>query len=358
MSVLVAAMALIIPPATAQQGYSTDNPRGRYGTRDEAQDEYRGNTQNSRCRQLESELASDWVRGQSSENLIPDLNRKIQLQENLHNKLQNDADRMNCYEDAFIFGQTLRRTKKCLEIDSRIRDAKRDLVNLREERASIRDSRTEGNRRNRLIEELARNNCGDQYRYEAQRSRSSGSWFDNSGLGEFFGIPEQPRSRPSTQPPDQIQPYATYRTVCVRLCDGFFYPISFSTLPSSFPMDADACHNGCAAPAELYVYRNPGGEAEQMIAPDGRPYSALVNAWRFRKEYVKGCSCKVAEYSEADIAAHENAASGGKTGAEPAPSAPAAPPPAEQHSAAPADAAPAIAKEAPQRADDMGDFFR
>ena len=24
-----------------------------------------------------------------------------------------------------------------------------------------------------------------------------------------------------------IQPYATYRTMCVRLCDGYYFPVSF-----------------------------------------------------------------------------------------------------------------------------------
>jgi hypothetical protein len=199
----------------------------------------------------------------------------------------------------------LKRTRKCLAIDRKVRSAKRELSRLKEEKASIRDSRSGGNRRSQLIAELARNGCGDQYRYEARRN-SSNSWFGDGGFNEIFGG-DYYRPRRRDNPGDNtIQPYATYRTMCVRLCDGFYFPVSFSTLPSNFSEDQNRCQSECAAPAELYVYRNPGGEVEQMIAPDGRPYDALQNAWRFRKEYIKGCSCKASEYSEAEILGHDN----------------------------------------------------
>ena len=277
-------------PAKAQI-FSSDEPTGQY------------RTQSPYCLKLERELANDWVRGRQSNNILPDLDKKIRQQDAIFNRLQNKADRMNCYENMFIFGRSLRRTKKCHAIDRKIRGAKRKLARLRDERSSIKDSRRGGDRRRRLIDELARNNCGQQYRYEARRN--SGNWFEDSGLGELFGT--TPRRRPREKEfSDTIQPYATYRTMCVRLCDGFYFPVSFSTLPSSFPRDTDICRNKCAAPAELYVYRNPGGEVEQMISPDGQPYDSLKNAWRYRKEYIKGCSCKQTEYSEAEIEAHDN----------------------------------------------------
>ncbi len=280
--------------ASAQR-FSTDRPEGRY------------NTKSTYCRELERELASDWVRGRQSSNTLPELNQKIRKADARFNRLQNRADRMDCYENMFIFGRSLRRTKKCHAIDRRIRTVKKELARLRDKRAAIRDSRRGGNRRQRLIEELARNGCGEQYRYEARRN--SPSWFEDSGLGELFGGFERPRRRSrDTDFTNTIQPYATYRTMCVRLCDGYYFPVSFSTLPSSFARDTDVCQNKCAAPAELYVYRNPGGEVEQMISPTGQPYDSIKNAWRYRKEYIKGCSCKPTEYSQADIDAYNNPA--------------------------------------------------
>jgi hypothetical protein len=291
---LTAITAVVTPALVANaQRYSTDRPSGRFGT------------QSAYCRELERKLASDWVRGRQSNNILPELNKKIRKQDALFNKLQNKADRMDCYDNMFIFGRSLRRTKRCLAIDRKIRAAKRKLARYREDRSSIRDSRRDGNRRNRLINDLARNNCGEQYRYEARRN--SGNWLEDSGLGELFGGYSPPRRRSREDNFNStIQPYATYRTMCVRLCDGYYFPVSFSTLPSSFPKDTDVCQNKCAAPAELYVYRNPGGEVEQMISPDGRPYDSLKNAWRYRKEYIKGCSCKPTEFSQEEIEAHNN----------------------------------------------------
>ncbi len=274
------------------QRFSTDRQDGRY------------RTQSNYCRELERKLASDWVRGRQSNDILPKLNKKIRKKDALFNLLQNKADRMDCYENMFIFGRSLRRTKKCHAIDRKIRTAKRDLTRLRDERRSLKDSRQGGDRRARLIDELARNGCGEQYRYEARRG--TGNWIEDS-LGELFGGSNRPRRRPRDNGfSSTIQPYATYRTMCVRLCDGFYFPVSFSTLPSSFPKDFDKCQNNCAAPAELYVYQNPGGEVEQMISPDGRPYDSIENAWRYRKEYIKGCSCKQTEFSQADIDAHND----------------------------------------------------
>jgi hypothetical protein len=61
----------------------------------------------------------------------------------------------------------------------------------------------------------------------------------------------------------------------------------------------------CAAPAELFVYKNPGEEIEQMVSLTGSPYTGLKNAFRNRKEFVKGCSCRVEEYSQQQIEQYE-----------------------------------------------------
>ena len=92
-------------------------------------------------------------------------------------------------------------------------------------------------------------------------------------------------------------PFATYRTLCVRLCDGYYFPVSFSTLPNHFQRDAEVCQSQCAAPAELFYHQNPGGAVEQMVSVSSQqPYTNLKSAWRYRKEFVAGCSCKAAEY--------------------------------------------------------------
>ena len=47
--------------------------------------------------------------------------------------------------------------------------------------------------------------------------------------------------REPAQRPNQFGnlPFATYRTLCVRLCDGYYFPVSFSTLPNHFQRDSE-----------------------------------------------------------------------------------------------------------------------
>lgn len=43
----------------------------------------------------------------------------------------------------------------------------------------------------------------------------------------------------------------TYRTVCVRTCDGYFWPISFSTTEDYFDRDQAQCASSCGSPASF-----------------------------------------------------------------------------------------------------------
>lgn len=96
----------------------------------------------------------------------------------------------------------------------------------------------------------------------------------------------------------------TYRTVCVRLCDGYFFPISFSATPDRFAADEAACNARCSSSARLYVYPNPGGEPEDMRDVRGQPYTALKTAFLFRTTYVEACTCKPHPWEEASLNRH------------------------------------------------------
>jgi hypothetical protein len=85
---------------------------------------------------------------------------------------------------------------------------------------------------------------------------------------------------------------ATYRTLCVRLCDGFYFPISFAVPESGFNRDAEQCRASCGPEARLFYHLNPGGSVETMFDLAGRAYSALPTAFTYRKTLVAGCSCR------------------------------------------------------------------
>ena len=244
------------------------------------------------CLQLEQKLANDWVRAGQGQTELPRIDQDIRKYDGIYHASQAAAERTDCYQSAFIFGRSLRRTPRCLRMHDRIEDARRQLARLQDERKLITRGHNSRTHENDLIDALARNGCGDQYRREARRRQGFFSWF-SSDRDNY-----QPGRGLETS---RIVPFATYRTLCVRLCDGYYFPISFSTLPSRFSKDANKCQSRCAAPAELFVYRNPGEEPEQMVSLQGTAYNGIESAWRYRKEYIKGCSCKIAEYSQEEI---------------------------------------------------------
>ena len=95
-----------------------------------------------------------------------------------------------------------------------------------------------------------------------------------------------------------------YRTICVRTCDGYYFPISFSTKPKYFARDQNACSAMCpAGNAKLYYHAVPEQESDAMISvADKRPYSELPNAFNYRTAGVKavpGCTC----HAQSDLTA-------------------------------------------------------
>jgi hypothetical protein len=91
----------------------------------------------------------------------------------------------------------------------------------------------------------------------------------------------------------------------VRTCDGFYFPISYSTTPASFAQDDQVCQRMCpASEVVLYSHRNPGEDIAQAISTGGRSYSELPTAFAFRKAFNASCSCRAPGQTWADALKH------------------------------------------------------
>lgn len=215
---------------------------------------------------------------------LPQLRTEINQVRSSLNAAEARLDRSGCYEE-FLFTRTLRQTPKCRRIAQERNEHRRELARLEAERQEL-TTRTGRSYQDEIVRELARNNCGAEYAREARRrdrSTFSPFWEDQEGSGYANSY--------------RSLPFATYRTLCVRLCDGYYFPVSFSTLPNHFQRDSEVCQSRCAAPASLYYHQNPGAGVEQMVsATTNEPYTKLEHAFLYRKKYVDGCSCKQAEY--------------------------------------------------------------
>ena len=262
-------------------------------------DAQRFDSRQERCQELERQLVSDWQLSNNPANATARIDQQLADLDRNFRRAQAEADRRDCYEDMFIFGRSLRRTPNCIQLDNEIETARRSIANLRQQRDALTSSAARRGRHDDLVSELARAGCGENYsqEYEQRRRRSSSLfslWEDEDSDGaRGGGYPPQG--------PQQALPFASYRTMCVRSCDGYYFPISFATTSSHFKDDETKCRSLCAAPTDLFYYRNPGEEVEQMISLSGQPYAQTKTAFKHRKTFVKGCSCKPEEYSLQDI---------------------------------------------------------
>jgi hypothetical protein len=149
----------------------------------------------------------------------------------------------------------------------------------------------EGQRRS-IIGALAQNDCGPQYRQLANQSQGGGFFDRLFGPGTILSPDSAPSAAAS----------GTYKTLCVRTCDGFYFPISYSTLPNRFAEDAQTCQRMCpASEVALYSHRSTGEEVNQAVSTaSGRLYTELPNAFAYRKQFNPSCSCKAAGQTWAD----------------------------------------------------------
>jgi hypothetical protein len=94
--------------------------------------------------------------------------------------------------------------------------------------------------------------------------------------GDLFGRPaEQTRPRVS---------YGGGQAYCVRTCDGRYFPITAGDGQSR----AASCNSFCPASETKIVY---GSSIDHAATENGKPYSELPNAFRYRNELVAGCTC-------------------------------------------------------------------
>ncbi|HMJ44481.1 MAG TPA: DUF2865 domain-containing protein [Pseudolabrys sp.] len=247
---------------------------------------------NPACQRLEAQLAS-----LDSGNADPARADQIRRSEEAVNRLQADVDRqvaqarkMGCENSGFfsIFNTP---PAQCGTLNRQIDQQRTSLENMQIGLERLNGGTSErASQRQSLLIALGNTGCGSQYRSAALAGQQNG-FFDR-----LFG---NNNSSVNSSTPGAMG--GTFRTICVRTCDGFYYPISYATSSERFRDDEQTCQRMCpASEVSLYTYHNPGEEVAQAVSLNGAPYSALPNAFSYRKALNPACSCRKPGESWAD----------------------------------------------------------
>src|ERR1700716_3485509 len=249
---------------------------------------------NPMCPRLEAQLATIDRGGGSGDPAKDEQIRRYQdaasKQQGELDRVTSQAKRMGCDSSGF-FSLFSGQSAQCGPVNNQIQQMRANLEQITTSLERLRGGGADrDNQRRSVLLDLAQNNCGPQY---ANAVRGPGSFLEN-----LFG---NNNNNPGAPGADLGPQSGTFRTVCVRSCDGAYFPISFATVPARFPDDEKTCKNLCPAAEEtLFTYRNPGEDMNQAVSVNGQAYSSSPNAFRYRQEFNPSCACKAAGQTWSD----------------------------------------------------------
>ncbi|HUO53326.1 MAG TPA: DUF2865 domain-containing protein [Rhodoblastus sp.] len=92
--------------------------------------------------------------------------------------------------------------------------------------------------------------------------------------------------------------------VCVRTCDGGYFPLFFSARAAPEDQLQNLCQALCPN-AEIKLFtRTPHSDISTALGADGTAYSDLPNALKFTKSFDASCTCKPPNQSWVEALAH------------------------------------------------------
>ena len=238
---------------------------------------------NPACQRLEAQLTSI-DQGNSDPARADQIRRSedaVNRQQNQVDQLVAQARRTGCEGSGGFFSIFNNPPPQCGGINRQIDQQRMTLERMQNDLEQLNGGTAQrAAQRQQLLVALGNNGCGAQYRSAALQGQQGGFFdrlFGNNGL---LSAPSGPMG-------------GTFRTICVRTCDGYYYPISFATSPDHFRDDEQTCQRMCpASEVTLYTYHNPGEDVPQAVSLNGKLYSELPTAFSYRKALNAACSCR------------------------------------------------------------------
>lgn len=152
-----------------------------------------------------------------------------------------------------------------------------------------------------LKAKLKANNCYREVLFPTKKKKSKAS------VQQVSAPSKKVIARRSTKPAQATKPSVPQsltsgvRTLCVRTCDGFFFPVSFGADTSQVKNDEQACAAMCpGTETKLYIHKVPEEETEAMVTASGERYVDSPTAFAYLKpghldNRPESCSCRAAQ---------------------------------------------------------------
>lgn len=209
--------------------------------------------------------------------------------------------------------------QQCASLLANIERMENNLLKLQEEasRIAANASATGSAERARIIALLQQQQCAG-FEAPAGGGQRAASIFDglfgDEAVDPAITDPNAAVPLDGAVPDD---PFATaVRTICVRKCDGYYFPISFASTPATFPAQEQACRALCpAGEVELFAYSPMTQTPEEAVSVvTGLVLRDMPNAFRYRQSYDPNCMCKKPGESWAQALAPAEAMLSGEAG--------------------------------------------
>jgi hypothetical protein len=252
------------------------------------------------CRSLNAQLASLSRGGSSGGNSAQyrKFDNAARSQQIQITKTKRIAKRGRC-TGLGIFNS---KSAQCRRIISSLKKMEANLRNLKNSRAKHAPRQAGSSRkRNNILRQMKRNRCqanGNSQQAKVKVTKTKRKTL----LEQVFGVKtyKENGQRDNNNSNGNFAPtfsgLNTYRTLCVRQTDGYYFPISFSTVKDRFDKDQATCQSMCpGTTVELYHHKMPSEDSEDMVNyRTGKEYAKEPFAFAYRKSVDLDQKCRFA----------------------------------------------------------------
>ncbi|SCB56438.1 Protein of unknown function [Rhizobium aethiopicum] len=217
-------------------------------------------------------------------------------------KVRNDLRSYGCTSGSMVVigGENADFCAELSDAEARMID---NIRYLQDRRNELRSQAGDDDARRELTAALERNGCNSENFY-APTERSANDLapsVEEQAMRTDTFIPLGGEEADPLHDLPRTEMFSPVSTICVRSCDGGFFPISSNTTSVDFDRDAQTCAKMCPGiETELYYREVTSTDASHMISvATGAPYSAMTNAFAYKNRAPgekNSCACNLTAY--------------------------------------------------------------